>query len=398
MRAMGGKIILFLFCFFLLSSPCISSQRPNTAGERIFGSGDFIAYWGAFKVFRQGGDPYDPQSIFAVQHELNKDATEPQIFLNPPWSLILLAPFLSRDFLTSVHLWILCNLAFVVLIVFLTMRLLRLPKKDIVRPLIVAFGFLPVWITIMRGQLSLLLAFIILAAVVAYVEKKDVTAGFFLALATIKPQFAFLIMFALGFSALIAGRWRVLASCFLTLFFAAGTTHLISPGIFVSWVHSSSAGLVFFTSSLVTFARIGMGKITGNAYDSRAAIIVPGIAIVIVARALLRSKATDWRNIFNWVAPLSLLTAPYIWPHDYSLLLPVQIGIMASVNPATHKRRYLLVASVLLAMQGLLLVETVLFNAGEYYFWFPLAMMAVAARSQAASLQVSKFTPVIFKE
>jgi hypothetical protein len=114
--------LLVLSCMFA-ASPTLSfaeEYHPNRAADDTFGGRHYVAYWSAFQVLRQGGNPYDPRTIFAAQRHLRPDAEDAQLFLYPPWMLIILAPLLSLNFTLSYHLWLALNLLFTISIVVLT--------------------------------------------------------------------------------------------------------------------------------------------------------------------------------------------------------------------------------------------------------------------------------------
>jgi hypothetical protein len=386
----------FLFAAILTPRVFASSPQPITAGDATFGAKDFVAYWSAFEVFRQGGNPYDRQAIFDSQLTIRRTAEEPQLFLNPPWMLVLLSPVLSLGFAASVHIWIVLNICFTLAVALLTRRLMPTSLPNALHASLVGFVFAPVWMTIMLGQMSLFLAAFSLAAVVAYVERKDITAGMCLVLISVKPHPVYLILLALGLCIIVKKRWKVLMSFSGGLSLVIAVTYLISPNSLSQWVGMEFSPLQYRTSSVVTLIRLGVSTISGRVYDWRPVLALPLIASIVLLPIVLRNRRDfDWRRYFFPVAAMSLFTAPYAWLFDYALLLSIQVALLSLMSRKTHGRDYYKIVLSLCCGQVLLLVLQYWKNKPEYFFWFPLYMLVIYwYGSRLLKKELYRFNPV----
>lgn len=168
---------------------------------------DLYPRWlGARELLLHGRDPYSPELTREIQagfygRPLPPDApggrNYQQGFYYPVYVAFLLAPTIDLPFdvVRKGFFWAL--LGFTVVTIPLWLRVLRWPLPLWGQAALVLFtiGSLPVMLGLKLEQMTLLVVALLAAAMVLLVSGHQVPAGIVLALATIKPQLVWLVLF-----------------------------------------------------------------------------------------------------------------------------------------------------------------------------------------------------------
>ena len=156
---------------------------------------DFRSYYTAGRMLLGGvrSDFYAPAVQFAWQHAWAPEMQSPaelNPFRNPPFVAGLFAPVAWLPVELAFLLWTAVNVGLLcVLVVCCQRALTECSSRVRRRALVLSISFLPVIVTLLLGQISLLLAIAMLSAWMAFRARRDGLAGLALALLLIKPQF-----------------------------------------------------------------------------------------------------------------------------------------------------------------------------------------------------------------
>jgi hypothetical protein len=182
------------------------------ARQELFWRADFSAFYTGWVIVRdgQGAQLYDPDLQTAIQQEVLegrsfKDGLLP--YVNPPHLTILFVPLSLLSRTNAYLLWTLGQLGLLVWFVRLLYRLAsswELEERWLLLSAVVAFP--PMMLTFVIGSFSLLLTLCLLQFYLALKRDDAWAAGFWLVLATVKPQAVLL----LGVMLLVARQWRVI--------------------------------------------------------------------------------------------------------------------------------------------------------------------------------------------
>ena len=110
--------ILLIVCILILIH-----LTPNLFKPEFLPSDDFFHFWGAGNQNLHGENPFDPEKIVQIKLQegsLSSETYSTSIMLNPPWTISLLMPFGSLNYLIGRLAW----LIFSILLVLLSSQLL----------------------------------------------------------------------------------------------------------------------------------------------------------------------------------------------------------------------------------------------------------------------------------
>lgn len=359
-----------------------SQMRSEPLGLSNF-TIDLFPYWVAFQIARSGENPYDPVLFAREQAKYSSYQSGPAYF--PPWTLLLLSPFFVWDCYTASTLFFACNILLIILASRFAWSIVRGVESNFLSAPVAGVLFIPALDTINYGQISLLVTTGIYGAVHFLQRKQYAVASLFLAIATLKPHIAFLFWVALGIH-IIASRAYTFLLYFIGIFAALiALTLLWSPHIGEYWLTSTSSPLVWRSVSVTSFMR-GMIQETTGSLPSWPAVAVPGLAIVSTVIVLFwkRNAEWDWRFILPISLGISAFTAPYIWIFDHSVLLILQVAIVAR-GITLHGFQRVFILSAIVGFQMAIFVLHYIDYMDHRLFWFPLPLIAIWIWAEALS-------------
>ncbi|HET6201525.1 MAG TPA: glycosyltransferase family 87 protein [Planctomycetota bacterium] len=308
--------------------------RPVGGGFKGFI--DFAPYYRGAVALRRGENPYDLGTTDAIGRERRVPESEGFRYLYPPTFGLLAAPLGLLPYQAAKAVWFVLQLALV------AGAALLLPGAVVPRPgredrLLVGFcfaTFLPVLETIERGQVNLLLLFLLVLALRDVETGRSLRAGLAVGLATaIKGTPALLLpLFA------VRRQWRAfaagLASASLLL---AGGFAVAPPGSWESfrrlvlpwyarghaWVANQSPQgflLRLFLGSTSEVSPDALDPATGRA--ATIARIVALLALAVTAIVVLRGRRAGLPLVYGLVLAAIPLATAITWVHHLVLLLP----------------------------------------------------------------------------
>jgi len=157
---------------------------------------DFTAYYTAGKVMNLGLNPYKNYIIENWELWDGVAQFKHSRFLYPPIIGSFFQIFAELDYHSAKHLWNYLNLFFVLLAVYLWLRISKLDKNIFAVLITVVFtlNFFPFYTLLERGQIDGLTFLFLTAAIFFLLNKKNVTSGIFLALASIFKFYSLLLI------------------------------------------------------------------------------------------------------------------------------------------------------------------------------------------------------------
>lgn len=236
----NGALLAILIC--VLFGLDVLGMHTAFTSKRS-GANDFLPRWrGAQLYFLEGVDPYSEEATLEIQRNIRGRLSRPDedqlAFAYPFYVTFLLIPLLWLPYSWVEAIWLVVVQFSLVGALLLYLQTLRWRLSPVL------FGLTAIWTvlfyhsarTILLGQFAGLVFFWTVAVIWCLERRRDVTAGFFLALTTIKPQMSVLLIPALLWWALSRRRWRFLVGAAVTMFLLLGVSFLLLPGWLVSFV------------------------------------------------------------------------------------------------------------------------------------------------------------------
>jgi Glycosyltransferase family 87 len=380
----GGVVTGVLGYALILHSPQI---RQNVAVR------DSIAYWVAGRLLIDHQNPYDYAAALRLEQEQGYKDQRPLVLRTPPWSLFLVAPLGFLVPFWAWVAWIAVSLGCLLTGVRLSMTLYGGGKIPPNLFTIVGYTFAPVPACLVSGQMGLVL----MLGVVLFLwwePKRPLLAGAALVMPFAKPHLLslFWVVFILW---IVLRRKREVAVGFLAaLTFAITFAVVLDPQVFQHYremLHTASIGNEFIPAlsgvlRLLFFRRMFWVQ-----------FIPVAIGLIWAVRFFAQNASSwDWRQHGPALLVVSVLTTPYEWLSDETVLLPAILQAAAFAYIARGKMRVrtkiaLVVFALLDALLLLILKSKVPFSTGIYFWsslvWFFWYFRARNWYSQASASQ-----------
>ncbi len=205
---------------------------------------DFVEYYSAGKAFLDHRNPYDDHLLLEIQRGMLNDPTvdQPIMMWNPPWALPLVAPLGWLPPNAAHILWLLVQLASVMVSVAMLMSVYAVPKSVRIVGYVAALGFSPTLLLLWYGQIG---GFCLLGlAGYLYFQKRGMhlTAGAFAALTALKPHLLFAFGLMLLLDAIVCRRSRrVLLGGGIAILAAALIAWFVNPMVYGHYMDSITA-------------------------------------------------------------------------------------------------------------------------------------------------------------
>ena len=196
---------------------------------------DYICYWATGKIMLSGQSPYDVDLQTRVQHESGWDKQKDGLgafdflpYYYPPWFAMLTVALVPLGYYGGKVTWFVLSADLVLLTGYLLRK--TIPGVPPAVPLVAIPIFIFTVVTIVIGQTTPLILFLIAVAWRLLEARRDRTAGFALAWLTIKPQLTILVLPGVLLWAARRRRWGVVVGFAATLAVLALASWLLIPG------------------------------------------------------------------------------------------------------------------------------------------------------------------------
>jgi len=364
-----GLLLVALLAWFLAAR---QRQMRASVADR-----DSIAYWAAARLLIDHQDPYSSPSVLALQRGQGYHAEKPLVLRTPPWSLWMVLPL---GWLNAYWAWVFW-LAVLLTSLFLSMRLSWRMYGEGIRPpsvfLLAGYLFAPVPACLVAGQFGLVLLLGIVLFFV-FAERHPWLAGAVLLIPFAKPHLFTLLWPVLAIWIASRKKWTMAAGFALAFSSSVAIAWAFDPAVFSHYremLRQASIQFEFIPAisgvvRLIFFRRFFWAQ------------FLPMVA------AFGWSAWYYWKNcdIWTWknhgpaLLVVSVLTTPYAWMTDETILLP---AILQAVLWMYQARAKLTLSSQLviftfacLDLLLLLLLRAKIPFATGIYFWSSLVWVS----------------------
>jgi len=334
---------------------------------------DSIAYWAAARLLTTHQNPYDHAAVFTLERTEGYVEDRPLVLRTPPWSLFMVLPLGPLSPFLAWTVWLAILVACLVVGLRLTRKLYGLGFDQQNTFPLIAYTFAPVLACMVSGQMGLVLMLGIVLFL--FLERRHpFWAGAALILPFAKPHL--LSLFWVAFAVwVLAKRKRRLALGFISSFAAATLLALLFD--YHVFVHYRKMLQVAAIQMEFIPAFSGVLRLLFFRRFFWVQFVPLGIGIIWAVRYIQRNwTAWDWRVHGPALLVVSVLTTPYEWLSDETVLMPAILQAVALVYAVRGKLKP--AAKVMLSFLALLNVLLLLilrfkipFSTG-IYFWSSL--------------------------
>jgi hypothetical protein len=318
-------------------------------------------WWGARELLRHGRNPYSAEITREIQQGYYgraldrgraEDPQDQQGFAYPAYVVFLLAPTvdLSFDLVQKGFRGLLVGLAVVSVLLWLYVLRWKPSPGTALIFMVLMLGWLPVGQGIKLQQLSLLVAGLLAGCGACLAGGWLLLAGGLLALATIKPQLSWPLVFWLLFWA--GSEWRsrrrFVLGFGLVMLLLLGGAQLILPG----WLH-------LFAEAIEQYHRYTHNQsVLAWLFGAIAGRTLEAVSLLFCALCIWRMRrepATSavFGRAFALVLALTVLIVPMFAPYNQVLLAP---AILALLRSESSREPILPAVRLARAVGGVLLV------------------------------------------
>jgi hypothetical protein len=312
------RLKLYLWALLVLEIIICLGFRSSIRSGAI----DFRGYYTAGYLLRTNAPLlYDLPTQQRLQNALVAPAPFTLFFFAPPFAALPFALLSLAPYKLALLLFALVNLALLALAV----RVMRphlgaLSSRWPLTPALLYLSFLPVGLTLVMGQLSIVLLLISCLAFTLLEAGSPLLAGLIFSLALVKFQFA--IPVALLF--LLWRRWRFTLGFLLgTTLLAALSAAIISPHVFPSYLHSLTHTSALGGTTLqhaVGIVPRRMANLYGLFFSLTPTSHLATALTAVASIAVLAWAATR-RPSFPIALIVAILVSYHLYPCDLTLLL-----------------------------------------------------------------------------
>jgi Glycosyltransferase family 87 len=356
---------------------------------------DSIAYWAAARLLIHHQDPYNHTAVLQLERQQGYQQDRPLVLRTPPWSLFMVLPMAFLTPLLAWALWLAVLLFCLAIGLILCRRLYGsegLPQNAFT---VVAYTFAPVLACLVSGQMGLVL----MLGVILFLwweAEHPFLAGAALILPFAKPHLLSPFWLALVFWVGLRRKSRV-AFGFAAAF--AGATLLalmLDPLVFTHYremLEQAAIGKEFIP------ALSGVVRLLFFRRFFWVQFIPMAIGAAWSLWHLRRNWNTwDWRQHGPALLVVAVLTTPYEWLSDETVLLPTILQALAFVYAARNSLKptnkiVLIIFATLDALLLLILRFKIPFSTGIYFWsslvWFSWYLYAQRLRRRTSRAELA---------
>ena len=333
------------------------------AKEKLIVDSDVVSFITGAKMVRSGvkGEIYD----LPTQHFYQNQVVAPFVkenalpFKNFPIFILPFIPFTFLPLRLSYTISAFFNLAILLLFVFVSAKTFK-RIKEFRLWFLAPFVFLPNILTIILGQLSIILAFTYLLIYKLLKENKAVLAGVFSGFLFLKPQYIvavpFFFLLAKKRLNFLKGFLMVFLILILSTFLISGPDALLKyPSFLLLTENESFSG---HTQRMFTLSST-LYYILPIRFLSFKAILILNALLYFLFYCLFikRYKIVNFDYAFASATILSLLFAVHVLEHDLAILLvPIMLLINSARYNHTRNIKLIIIGSLLFLMPLIVLL------------------------------------------
>lgn len=220
LRLLGLSILIFLSFWYWAMRVYIPANIAEVHARKlpVGNNSDLYPRWlGARELLLRGRDPYSPELTREIQIGFYGRPLDPQntsdpraqeAFVYPLWVVFLVAPTVTLPFASAVVIfrWILVGSVALAAVLWMYIFGVRLRPLLVCSVMLLVFSSLPLLVEYFQQNLTAAVILFVAFSAFWIVRRKLILSGFFLALATMKPDTTGLMV--LWFLIWAAAKWR----------------------------------------------------------------------------------------------------------------------------------------------------------------------------------------------
>jgi hypothetical protein len=324
---------LLTWLLLIIGLVFLAKLAPILYSPEYILSDDFGHFWASGKLFIDQENPYDLEKMNEMQLQAGAiQSSYPSIgiqTLNPPWSLLIFAPFSLLNYSLARVAWLIVNIMLVVVSVRQFWQIFNGSDNKFWFALLISFCFTPTYSVLSKGQITPWVLLGIVGLWLYFEGKINIWwAGACLVLISLKPQLFYLLWPTLVLWVISQRRWKLFITGAIIGIMVLSTIFLINHQIFSQYItaiqeYPYDQWATPTIGSYLRFFWLGVDKFWVQ-------YLPACFAILWLAFHYLKHKRTwVWRDQLPVLSLVSLLTSPYAWTYD-------QIIIVPTILVATH--------------------------------------------------------------
>jgi hypothetical protein len=354
---------------------------------------DSIAYWSAGYLLTHHQNPYDHQTVLRLEREQGYTDQRPLVLRTPPWSLFMVSVLGFVGPFGAWVVWIAISLACLLSGIRISAKLYRCGKAPQNLFTLIGYTFAPVPACLVSGQMGLVL----MLGIVLFLwlePKRPLLAGAVLVLPFAKPHL--LSLFWIVFIVWVVQRKKreVAIGFFGSLTVATSIALVLDPRVFQHYremLQAASIGNEFIPALSGVLRLLFFRRMFWVQFVPFTAGL--GWCIWYFFR---NASWWDWRLHGPALLVVSVLTTPYEWLSDETVLLPAILQAAVFVYAVRTQLKVgakigMVVIALLNVLLLLILKSKVPFSTGIYFWsslvWFSWYFCARKWHSRARALQ-----------
>ncbi len=363
------KIVVNVVLAGLLVWVLISHQqtmRKNIPGR------DSTIYWASAKLLVHGQNPYSSPDVLRLEQGEGYTAAKPKMLRPPPWSTWMILPLGLTDAYWAWVAWLTLLFASLVVSTRLCWRMYGDPTKNPPAAfLLAAYIFAPVAACLVLAQMGLMLAVgVILFLLLA--EDDPFKAGMALLLPMAKPHIFGALWPILLLWVIARKKWAVLEAALL-VFLAANLIAVAFDPLIFQHYHAMIGQEGLQNEFIPTLS----GMIRGVFFRQRFWVqFVPFTLGLVISLWYYRKHREEWNwpEHGPWVLVIAMLTTPYSWMQDETVLLPaiLQGAVWLSRERLKARSQLAIISFGCLNVLLLLILRAAVDPYTGIYFWSTL--------------------------
>ena len=333
------------------------------AKEKLIVESDVVSFITGAKMVRSGvkGEIYD----LPTQHFYQNQVVAPFVkenalpFKNFPIFILPFIPFTFLPLRLSYIIFAFFNLAILVLFVFVSAKTFK-RIKEFRLWFLAPFVFLPNILTIILGQLSIILAFTYLFIYKSLKENKAFLAGVISGFLFLKPQYIvavpFFLLLAKKRPVFLKGFIIVFLILILSTFLISGPDALLKyPSFLLLTENESFSG---HTQRMFTLSSTLYYNPPIKFMSFKAVLILNALLYFLFYYIFIRKyKQIEFSLAFASATIFSLLFAVHVLEHDLAILLvPIMLLINSALYNIARNIKFIIFASLLFLMPLIVLL------------------------------------------
>lgn len=354
----GGLIVLLaLFILFSLW---------NIASTTDFGESDFMIYWAATYLIRDGQNPYNLELIKEIQAaQIHWKPEVHTMAWNPPFLFLFLLPFAWMPFLVAKFAWLITSLLIVITAAWMLIHIYMKDASPRAKLTFVAFAVaFPAVITgLYMGQVTFLVFWGLVASLFLIKKEQWFWAGAALILTSIKPHIVVLAGIYIVVYMARQRKYQGWAGLAITSMVGFAVLLILAPNLISNLMGETSVASGRWATSTI-------GGLLSYWNITEAARF---LFVILLPLPFYMAMHPEKFSVEFSIALLTLINLPttfYGWSYDQTILLIPIAQIFSWLSRSKYRAS---IIALILAALAFNYFQRVLPLNEVYYVWVPLA-------------------------